>query len=308
MWESNIRDVILYSIMTEYFGREFEHVNEHLKEDLRNLERQGCVYAQLWNDDLEKAAFCRIQFEPDEIVNYVDSLTGYEEFLEATQQGLEPDDAIEQVSDNRVRRTAKDYAEWVIENNHDQSPYCPAAFYLGELEGLLCGSKPDRYEFLQESYTGDRRFLLTEIFEGFAESAFYLQDRDGDRPDFEITCEQDFQDLLYAIMKPIFPDMREEEYTPKYATNSKRIDFVIPEISTVIEAKYVRDSNHATKIPEELMIDIESYHAHTNCQSLYGFVWDGDGEIVDRSNFENELSGTRTIDGNRLQVEIIVIP
>jgi hypothetical protein len=74
--------------MVEYFGREFTHVPKGQREDLRNLERQGCVYAQLWSGELDKAAFCRIQFEPHEIVDYVDSAYGYEEFLEACTDGL----------------------------------------------------------------------------------------------------------------------------------------------------------------------------------------------------------------------------
>lgn len=160
---------------------------------------------------------------------------------------------------------------------------------------------------MQETYTGDRRFLLMEIFEGISSSASILQNRDGDRPGFEITCETDFQDLLYAIMKPIFPDARPEEYTPKHATSSKRIDFVIPKISTVIEAKYVRDSRHATKIPGELKVDIESYHAHTDCQQMYGVVWDGNSEIEDIENFEKDLTGPRTIGGDTFHVEIIVL-
>ncbi|WP_154551138.1 hypothetical protein [Halorhabdus sp. CBA1104] len=294
--------------MTEFFGRQFSNIDKAHLRDLHNLEMEGCVYTQLWRDEVEKFGFCRIRFEPDEIVKYVDSLHGYDEFLGYVHDGYEKEEALEKISDERVKSTAREYAEWAKGEEEAANPYCPAAFFLEHLEDLLCGGMPDRYEFMQESYTGDRRFLLSEIFEGFSNSLSILQDRDGDRPDFELTCETDFQDLLYAIMKPIFPDARPEEYTPKHGTNSKRIDFVIPEISTVIEAKYVRDSSHANKIPEELKVDIESYHAHTDCQRMYGLVWDADSYITDVENFEKDLTGPRTIDGNEFQVEVKVLP
>ncbi|WP_353633502.1 hypothetical protein ABSL23_09180 [Halobacterium sp. NMX12-1] len=155
---------------------------------------------------------------------------------------------------------------------------------------------------------GDRRFLLEEIFEGLESSVSILQDRRSQRPDFEIDCETDVQDLLYAVMKPIFPDARPEEYTPKNATDSKRIDFVIPDISTVIEVKYVRDSSHANSLADELKIDIESYHTHENCQRMYCIVWDGNSEIDDVENFENDLTGPRSFDGDEVQVETKVLP
>jgi len=293
--------------MPEFFGREFSHLNKDLLNDLRDLESDGCIYTQLWREEIEKFGFCRIQFTPDEIVKYVDTLDAYNEFQRYIDQGDSPPDALSEISNNKIKRRVREYNEWTEEIGQPETKYSPAAFYTEELESLICGSKPDRCEFLQESYTGDRRFLLTEIIEGFHQSVSILNDRDGDRPDFEITCEQDVQDLLFAIMKPIFPDSRPEEYTPKHATTSKRIDFVIPEISTVIEAKYVRNSSHVGDIPDELKIDIESYHKHTECSRMIAVVWDGDSHISDRDNFEKDLTGPRTIDGTEFQVEVRVI-
>lgn len=114
--------------------------------------------------------------------------------------------------------------------------------------------------------------------------------------------------MFYTVLKPIFPDSRPEEYTPKHATTSKRIDFVIPEISTVIEAKYVRDSSHVGEIPDELKVDIESYYEHTECNRMIAVVWDGAGHLTDRPNFEQDLTGPRNIDGAEFQVEVRVIP
>lgn len=294
--------------MVNYFGRSFDNLDRTFTEDLWDLQEKGCVYTQLPNRDTGKHGICRIQFNPEEIVQYVDAMSAYDEFLGYKKQGHSSKKALEKISNNKIKRRVKEYNEWTEEIGQKDTMFSPASFYTSELESLLCGGKPDRYEFLQESYTGDRQFLLTEIIEGFSESVSILNNRDGDRPDFEIECEQDVQDLLFAIMKPVFPDSRPEEYTPKHANNSKRIDFVIPEISTVIEAKYTRNKSHARKIPDELKIDIESYHKHTECSRMIAVVWDEESYISDKSNFEDDLTGPRTIDGTELEVEVQVIP
>lgn len=288
--------------MAEYFGREFDHINQHVREELRDLERYGCIYTQFVREG-SGSGYCRIQFKPDEIVQYVDAIQGYDEFLEYRDRGFSVDRALESISDDRIKKTVRDYNE-----SRDDPSYAPAAFLGGELEALVCGSEPDRYEFIQESYTGDREFLLTEVIEGFPESVSILQDRDGERPDYEITCEQDVQDLLFAVMKPIFPDARDEEYTKKHGNKSKRVDFSIPEISTVIEAKYVRNASHANNISDELKVDVESYHTHPDCDDLIAVIWDGESHITDRSNFKNDLSGSRSFDGTEFEVEVKIIP
>lgn len=294
--------------MVEFFGRTFTQLGSFYQQHLQTLENQGCVYEYLPNDSTGQHEYARIRFEPDEIVKYVDALKAFDEFQKHVDRGLSPEDALDNISNGKIKRRVKEYNEWVREDQGaDNQAYCPAAF-MGEIEDLLIGLKPERYEFHQAKYTSDRRFLLDEIIEGFHESSNILQDRDGGRPDFEITCEQDVQDLFYALVKPIFPDARPEEYTPKHSTSAKRIDFVIPSISTVIEIKYARSSEHARKVPDELKIDIESYHKHTECSRLIAVVWDGDSHITDRSNFEDDLTGQRTIDGQKFQVEVNIVP
>ena len=254
--------------MVEFFGRKFNNLPDEFNENLQKLEDEGSIYAEFWNQEREKFVFCRIQFEPNEIVQFVDSLSGYDEFLNFKEKGYSSEVALDMISDRRIKSCVKSYNQLAKDDNYSNQVFCPASFFLGELEDLVCGGKKPRYEFLQESYTSDRRFLLTEIIEGLPESFSILQNRNESRPDYEITCEKDIQDLFYAIIKPIFPDSRPEEYTPKHATTSKRIDFVIPKISTLIEIKYVRDKRHAKTIGDELRVDIESYYIHSDCKKL----------------------------------------
>lgn len=289
--------------MAEFFGREFSELDWFFLEKLHTLEDEGCVYDRFWREDLEKFDYCRIQFNPDEIVEFVDALHAYDEFLEYVSEGYSRETALEKISNSKIRERVKEYNEWAEEDQE----YCPAAFYGGELEALLTGSEMERYEFFEDSFKGNRLHLLDELVEGIPESATILQDRRDDRPDFEISCEQDFQDLFFALIKPIFPTAISEEPIPQHATKSKKIDFVIPEMSLAIELKYVRDERHAKNLSDELKVDIESYHKHPDCTRMKTIVWDEQRLITDRSNFEGDLTGPRTIDGSDFQVETIVL-
>lgn len=293
--------------MVKYFDREFPHLDSSYKQELYTLESNGCIHTEFVPEGGDGFEPCRIQFKPDEIVGYVDALKAYDEYSGFVDQGLTRSEALNSISDDMIIQRVKEYNAWA-EQDAPELIYCPAAFLGGHLESLVCGGEPERYEFLQQSYSGDRRYLLKEIIAGFGESVASLNDRDGGRPDFEVSCEQDVQDLLYAMMKPIFPDSRDEEYTTKHATNSKKIDFVIPEISTIIETKYVRDSRHAGEIPNELKIDIESYHTHSECERMIIVIWDENSHIKDRHNFREDLSGPRSIGGTDFHVDVRFVP
>ena len=81
--------------------------------------------------------------------------------------------------------------------------------------------------------------------------------------------EYDIQDLLHSQLRPWIHDIRPEEYTPSYAGSSTRMDFLLPEHNLVIELKRVHDKVHAAKIGDELIIDIEHYRRHSQCNRLW---------------------------------------
>ncbi len=56
----------------------------------------------------------------------------------------------------------------------------------------------------------------------------------------EIKNEYDVQDLLYAILKLEFDDVRPEEYTPSYAGSNSRMDFLLKKEQIVIELDFQR--------------------------------------------------------------------
>lgn len=292
----------------KFFNREFRNLDAPFLQELQTLESEGAIYEQFWREDSAGFRFCRIQFFPAEIVTYVDALTAYDEFERLYQEYGDPDLALSEISDSQTKHRVEDYNNWVFRTGSDDQAFCPAAFLGEHLEALRCGQLSDRYEFLSQTYTGDRRYILTEILEMFPSSVSYLSRRTGNRPSYNIEREQDVRDLLYAITKTVFPDARIEEHTRIHASGTKLIDIVIPQISTVIEIKYVRDHQHVKKIADELKIDFESYHVHTHCKNLIAYVWDQHNYLPDRSNFIRDLRGLRAKGNSRFTVDVVVKP
>jgi len=290
------------------FDREFRHLSPDFLQDLDTLEKEGSIYTQFWQADVQDFRFCRIRFRPGEIVAYVDAIMAYDEFLGYCEDTGEPVTALAQISDSTIRNRVLEYNRWTASVGQHDTLYCFAAFIGEHLEDLTCGGQLERYEFLAHSYTGDRRFLLTEILEMFPSSAGYLGSRTGKRPSYILEEEQDIRDLLYVIIKSIFPDARLEEYTRVHAGSAKRIDIVVPGISTVIEIKFVRDTQHARKVADELRIDFESYHVHPDCSKLVAYVWDANHLLLDRSNFIKDLRGLRIKGESKFSVEVMVKP
>lgn len=124
---------------------------------------------------------------------------------------------------------------------------------------------------------------------------------------FKIEDEYDVQDILYVILKSIFPNLRDEDPIPKVGGKSTKIDLILREEKILIEVKMmkVKDSNE-THFIEQLKVDFESYHECKWLRKLFCFVYDPYKKTRDISNF-NDLNGERTKGEHNFNVEVIVI-
>ena len=107
--------------------------------------------------------------------------------------------------------------------------------------------------------------------------------------------EYDVQDLLHALLRPWVADIRPEEFTPSYAGSSTRMDFLLPAHKLVVELKFVRDRAHAKKIGDELIVDIEHYRKHPDCQALWCVVYDPNHYLTNAEGLCSDLSGRRLV-------------
>lgn len=110
------------------------------------------------------------------------------------------------------------------------------------------------------------------------------------RPTLTIKDEYDVQDLLHALLKIEFSDIKAEEWTPSVAGSSTRMDFILRDEKIVIEVKKTRDTLKDAQIGDELIIDIAKYKKHPDCERLICFVYDPDKHLINPNGLINDLS------------------
>lgn len=146
---------------------------------------------------------------------------------------------------------------------------------------------------------------LELIFSNFHNVARQLRQRYNNRDTISVDDEYDVQDLLHAILKMFFLDIRPEEYTPSYAGTHRRMDFLLKTEKTVIEVKMTRKTLKNQKVSEQLNDDINTYKTHIDCENLVCFVYDPDGWINNPFGFETDLSDQSS---DKLQVKAYIFP
>ncbi len=130
--------------------------------------------------------------------------------------------------------------------------------------------------------------------------------RQGHSP-FIISDEYDVQDILYVILKPLFPNLRAEDPIPIVGAKSTKIDLILREEKILIEAKMIKQSDNNEKhFIEQLKVDIESYHSCQWLDKLFCFVYDPSKKTLDAANF-TDLNGTRTKKNHTFDVEIVLV-
>lgn len=127
------------------------------------------------------------------------------------------------------------------------------------------------------------------LFTRFHSISKSLLSRYNNRATLTITDEYDVQDLLQALLKLFFDDIRREEWTPSYAGKSARVDFLLKKEKTVIEIKMARKGLTGKELGDQLICDIERYKAHEDCQKLICFVYDPDEYINNPVGIKSDL-------------------
>ena len=131
-----------------------------------------------------------------------------------------------------------------------------------------------------------------------------LRQRHANRPTLDITDEYDVQDLLHAMLKIYFDDIRPEEWTPSHAGRSGRVDFLLKSENIVIEVKKTRSGLGYKELGEQLIIDIARYSKMSDCKTLFCLVYDPENRISNQGGLQADLSGT----DNGIQVEVLIVP
>jgi len=131
-------------------------------------------------------------------------------------------------------------------------------------------------------------------------------DRRKGHETFEINDEYDVQDLLYVILKSVFPKLIIEDPAPKAGPTSSRVDMSIREEGIVIEIKMIKtNDSDEKKFISQLKEDFESYYTYPYMRELLVYVYDPENKTTDIEHFYM-LNGQRENHGLRFNVEVVV--
>jgi len=143
---------------------------------------------------------------------------------------------------------------------------------------------------------------VTKIVERFPRTLAALTNRRQGRGAYQISDEQDVQDLLHAVLVSTFDEVEREVTTLKFAGGSDRIDFLLTKEEVGIEVKFVREKRTFRDIREEMFGDITAYFAHPKCKSLVVFVYDPGRLIENPDGVRRDLEAQKL---GRLHVRIV---
>ncbi|MCM1235590.1 MAG: hypothetical protein NC489_36285, partial [Ruminococcus flavefaciens] len=175
----------------------------------------------------------------------------------------------------------------------------------GFLQPVIAGRIAEILNILMQKYDVSNNIASTEvsqkedlsaiqnlniIFSSFHKVVRQLRYRHSNRSALEIKDEYDVQDLLHALLKLYFDDIRPEEWTPSYAGSSSRVDFLLKNEKLVIEVKKTREGLEDKELGEQLIIDIDKYKAHPDCEKLVCFVYDPEERIHNPVGIMNDLN------------------
>ena len=147
----------------------------------------------------------------------------------------------------------------------------------------------------------DKVSILCRRFPLFADT---MRMRQQKRTPFGITDEYDVQDLLHAILRLHFDDVRPEEHTPSYGGNHSRVDFLLPRERMVIEAKMTRKSLPQKEVVNQLLIDVGRYTKVDGVDTLVCLIYDPERYCSNPKAIETDIENS----GSRLKVKVVVCP
>lgn len=131
-----------------------------------------------------------------------------------------------------------------------------------------------------------------------------LRDRRENRATLDVSDEYDLQDLFHALLKIHFDDVRKEEWAPTYAGGASRMDFLLPEIETVVETKMMRGTLSTKQLGDELIVDIAKYQKHPQCRTLFCLVYDPLGRVANPRGVESDLSQN----DDKMATRVMIVP
>jgi len=191
----------------------------------------------------------------------------------------------------------------VLENVEDSDPSRKAAFQgVYEASVAALARLPVHGAGLSE---------LVEVLEGVAASMSHWTFETKQRvksvepEQWRMMHEYHVQNLLWTVLRPIFPDLEDEESLKKLGHTTPRADLGIPSLSTIVEVKFLRKKGQSSlkKLTDEIAADRSLYlRDGTGYNSMIAFVWD---ECRQTEEYRTLKNGLESLDGIE---KVILLP
>jgi len=95
-----------------------------------------------------------------------------------------------------------------------------------------------------------------------------------------IRNEREVQDILWIMLKPVFPELVDEDTLPKLGHSSYKADFGIPSLGLLIEVKMAKKAEDFKDIEKQIMEDIKGYFTQTlRYEKLLVFIYDESSSV-----------------------------
>lgn len=115
---------------------------------------------------------------------------------------------------------------------------------------------------------------------------------------WEIENEYHVQNLLWAVLAPVFADLEDEENLPSLGHKKPRADLGVPSLKTIIEVKFMRNAGQpaCAKIIEEVAADASLYLSRsTTYDNIVAFVWDDAAQTEQHAELKMGLEAIKGI-------------
>ena len=112
---------------------------------------------------------------------------------------------------------------------------------------------------------------------------------------WHVDNEYHVQNMIWLVLAPLFPDLIDEDSTPKVGPVQPRADIGIPSLRLVVEAKFMRATNSPKDMIEQIAEDASLYRvAGSKYDTLIPFIWDDSRRS---EHHEEMIRGLRQIPG-----------
>ena len=113
-----------------------------------------------------------------------------------------------------------------------------------------------------------------------------------------IEHEYHFQSLLFTVLKPLVPQLEEEQYLASTGQVQPRADLCILPLKVLIEVKYWYSRDSVTRLIEEVAADVTLYlKSEAPYRSLVVAIWDESVRTEEHESLKRGLGGLQGVCG-----------